>query len=145
MSLSPVPDALDSAPSYELTVLPGELAVCRLTPDASLPGWAGTRGLWAAIRTPDELCVVCADGDVPKEVTAEHGWAALQVKGPLEFSQVGVMAALASALATAGVSLFALSTYDTDYLLVKGECLRDAVAALRRAGHRVDWPSGGDW
>jgi hypothetical protein len=122
---------------FKLLVLPVKLAVCRLSPLATIPEWAGFSGLLAFIRTDDELCVVCREGDLPAEVTAEAGWRALQVQGPLDFSQVGVLAALSTVLAEANISLFALSTYDTDYLLVKDAHLERAVEALSRAGHQV--------
>jgi hypothetical protein len=123
-----------------LRLLTGELAVARLAPSARLPPWAavarsGTLVSWT--RTPDELSVVCAAAAVPPVVTAERGFRALAVVGPLDFSLTGVLAALATPLAEAGVSLFALSTYDTDYVLVRATQLRLALTALRRAGHTV--------
>ena len=123
---------------FTLRVLPVKLAVCRLASAAPIPEWAGFSGLLAFIRTGDELCVVCAEGDLPENVTAEPGWCALQVQGPLEFSQVGVLAALSVALAEANISLCALSTFDTDYLLVKQAHLERAIGALTLAGHQVE-------
>jgi len=126
---------------YKLRILPGRMAVCRLSPTAPIPDWAGTSSLLAFVRTKDELCVVCAEGDVPANITAEPGWRTLQVQGPLDFSQVGVLASLATVLAEANISLFALSTFDTDYLLVKQSHLERAVEALTQAGHQVlRWP-----
>jgi len=127
---------------FTLRVLPVKLAVCRLAPTASIPEWAGFSGLLAFIRTDDELCVVCAEGDLPANITAEPGWCALQVQGPLDFSQVGVLAALSTALAEADISLFALSTYDTDYLLVKQTHLERAIGTLTQAGHLVERLAG---
>lgn len=89
------------------------------------------------VRTAAETTVVCAEETVPGDVRAERGFRALAVAGPLDFALTGVLAALALPLAEAGVSIFAVSTYDTDHVLVREERLEEAVAALRAAGHRV--------
>jgi uncharacterized protein len=126
-----------------LSLLPGTFAVCRLPADAPLPRWAQRRTRFSAlIRTPDELCVVCDQLTVPKKVRAEGGWSLMQVKGPLDFSLVGVLASLALPLAQAGVSVFAISTYDTDYLLVRQAELGRAEQALLKAGHRLEGSRG---
>lgn len=122
--------------TIRLRVLPGTLAICRLGPDDAVPDWAG--GPFVAItRTPDELSVVCDEAGVPGEVRAERGWRALQVEGPLDFSLTGVLAGLTAPLAAAGISVFVLSTFDTDYLLVREHDLPSAVIALRQAGCTV--------
>ena len=120
-----------------LTLLPEPLAVCRLPPDAALAAWAGTSEFVSITRTADELSVVCPQDAVPDCVSCERGWRCLKVAGPLQLSAVGVLAALAAPLAEAGVSVFAVSTFDTDYLLVKEENLATALEALRRAGQNV--------
>ena len=119
-----------------LSVLPETLAVCRLGPDDALPPWASAGDFRAVTRTASELSIVCADTSVPAAVTANRGWRAIAVDGTLDFALTGVLAALASPLAAAGVSIFAMSTYDTDYVLVKQDTLDRAVAALAAAGHR---------
>ena len=88
-------------------------------------------------RTASELSIVCPDASVPAAVTAHRGWRAIAVDGTLDFALTGVLASLASPLASAGVSIFAVSTYDTDYVLVQQDALDRAVAALAAAGHRV--------
>jgi hypothetical protein len=120
-------------------VLPDELAVARLDPGAPLPEWAspGEGELHAVVRAAGEVTVVCAAARVPDDVRAERGWRALAVAGPLDFALTGVLAALAVPLARAGVSIFAVSTYDTDHVLVRSDRLAEAVAALRAAGHRI--------
>lgn len=125
--------------AIELAVLPGRLAVCRLEPDVAPPEWAMGGALWSLTRTGDELSVVCEEGLAPEGVRREAGWRALMVAGPLEFTLTGVLSAIAAPLAAAGVSIFAVSTFDTDYVLVKEERLADAVAALRAAGLTVAW------
>jgi hypothetical protein len=85
-------------------------------------------------RTEQELSVVCREAAVPAEVQSERGWRALEVVGPLDFALTGILAALAGPLAAAGISIFALSTYDTDYVLVKATTLARAIAVLQAAG-----------
>jgi hypothetical protein len=93
--------------------------------------------LQAIIRTTDELCIICNENNVPANITAEPNWRALKVQGPLVFSEVGVIASLANPLAEAGVSIFVISTFETDYILVKKRDLEAAVEKLREAGHSV--------
>ena len=114
-----------------LTILPESLAICRLGPDEALPGWLFWRADFVSVsRTAEELSIVCSAGDVPAEVTAERDWRAFKVEGPLEFALTGVLARLAAPLAEAGISLFAVSTYDTDYLLVREAALGQAARVL---------------
>jgi hypothetical protein len=89
-------------------------------------------------RTSDELSVVCEAGQIPGGTAAEKGWRALKVKGPFALTEIGVLATLSAPLAAAKVSLFAISTFDTDYLLVAENQLLAALAALRGAGHRIE-------
>ncbi len=121
-----------------LSVLPGRLAVCRLDPSSGPPAWARSGPIRAYTWTAHELSVVCAEADVLAGVRHEPGWRALMVAGPLDFGLTGVLAGLAGPLAAVGISLFALSTYDTDYLLVREAALDAAVATLRAAGHAVE-------
>jgi hypothetical protein len=116
----------------DLRVLPGRYAICRLAADAPLPA-----SFFSITRTPDELSVVCVEAEAPEGAKTERGWHIFQVIGPLEFSLTGILAAIAAPLAQAGVSIFAISTFDTDYVLVKEENLAQAMNALRNAGHRV--------
>jgi hypothetical protein len=121
-----------------LSELAGTYAVCRLPVDAALPGWVlGVSGFVSVTRTAGELSVTCRADAVPPGTLAEGEFAALEVEGPLPISMIGVLAAIAGPLAGAGVSVFAISTYDTDYVLVKRAQLDDACQALELAGHRV--------
>ncbi len=121
-----------------LARVPGTYAIVRLPPGAAVPTWGTGGGLYSLTRTPEETSLVCIDADVPPEVQAERGWAALRVAGTLDFALTGVLASLAAPLAAAGVSLFAVSTFDTDYILVKTKALEPAVAALHAAGFVID-------
>ena len=116
-------------------VLPGAFAVCRLERGAPWPEWA-RGGFVSVTATDDELSVVCAADAPPANVTAERDWRVVKIVGPFAFTTVGVLASLAAPLAQAGVSLLAIATYDTDYLLVKSDTLEKAVATLAAAGHR---------
>jgi hypothetical protein len=126
------------AKSLRLRLLSGRLAVARLSGTSALPGWADGPGLVSITRRAGELSVVCADERVPAEVRAERGWRALEVEGPIDFQEVGVLHALTGPLARAAVSVFAIATFDADLVLVREETLVRAVEALRAAGHRVD-------
>ncbi|HET7231661.1 MAG TPA: ACT domain-containing protein [Longimicrobium sp.] len=125
-------------PALTLTLLSDTFAVCRLDPGAVVPDWAWTGEVACVTRTRDELSIVCRADLVPEDVRREAGWRCLKVKGPLDFSLTGVFARIAQPLADAGISLFAVMTYDTDYVMVKEERLRDAVRALMAAGHTVE-------
>ncbi len=111
--------------------LAGRFAVCRLDAAAAIPGWArGGLDFLSITRTEAELSIVAAEALVPVEVTAERGWAAMRVLGKLDFAIVGVLAKLTGALAEAGISCFAISTYDTDYILVKEQDADRAAETL---------------
>jgi hypothetical protein len=125
-----------TAPALTLRLLPGSLAVCRLSADAPAPSWA-VGAVTSVTRTPEELSVVCAEEAVPPGVKTERGFHCLSVVGPLDFSATGILASLAAPLAHAGVSVFVVSTFDTDLLLVRQALFPQAVAALRAAGHHV--------
>jgi hypothetical protein len=119
-----------------LIVLPGSCAVCRLSADAAFPAWA-VGDLVSVTRTSDELSVVCREDAVPQGVRCERGWRSLRIAGSLDFSLVGVLVSLLVPLAEAGVSVFAISTFDTDYLLVREGDLARAIQALQTAGHTI--------
>ena len=120
-----------------LSVLEDRFAVCRLQPNNEVPGWATEAGFSSITRTPDEISVVCPEETVPDEVVRESGWRALVVEGPLDFSLIGVLASILRPLANSGISVVTISTYDTDYVLVKEDQLDPAIAALRDNGHEI--------
>ncbi|MBO0841256.1 MAG: ACT domain-containing protein, partial [Sciscionella sp.] len=99
-------------------------------------------GLVSITRVGDELSVLCRSEHAPKADRVEPGWRLLTVVGPLEFTLTGIMAALSATLAAAGVAIIALSTFDTDHLLVKQPDVRRALAALAEAGHEVGTVDG---
>jgi hypothetical protein len=121
-----------------LAVLPERLAIHRLDAADPIPAWASNgHGFVSITRTREELSVVCAETAAPDGVARQAGWRCLQVLGPLDLSLVGVLASMIEPLAAAQLSVFAVSTYDTDYLLVRDDALDQVVATLRAAGHVV--------
>ena len=121
-----------------LAVLPYHLAVCQLDPDVNmLPGWVLELPFWSVTRTTSELSLVLPEENVLPDWKSEKGWRGLMVRGPLDFSLVGILAALAAALAAAGIPIFALSTFDTDYLLVKEPDLFHADDVLTASGYEI--------
>jgi hypothetical protein len=119
----------------QLTLLPGVFAVCRFDGHAAVPAWAATGDFNSITRAGDELSVVCAQDAVPHGVRCEGDWRCLRIAGAIDFSQFGVLASLLIPLAEAGISVFAVSTFDTDYVLVKEKDLAAARAALSEHGH----------
>jgi hypothetical protein len=136
------------------------LAVVRLAPTQSIPSWilsadandatsealtttTSVPSFLSITRTNDELSVVCPESIVPKalfsndNIKIEDGWVYLKVCGPLDFSLTGILAGLAKALASEGISIFAISTYDTDYILVKQDAGEAAATVLEKLGHTI--------
>jgi len=124
-------------PRLALSILESPLAIVRLEPAAPVPAWAWVGELCSVTRSDDELSIVCGDAGVPPNARAQRGWRALKVAGPLDFSLTGVLAALTDPLAQARISIFALSTFDTDYVLVRGKDIDRACEVLRAVGHMV--------
>jgi hypothetical protein len=123
----------------KLSILPGSFAIYRLTPDNKVPGWVWeNKTLLSITYTEDELSIVCQCSLIPSHIQAETGWAAIKVQGQLDFSLTGVLAALSGPLAAGGVSIFAISTFDTDYMLVKERDLLQAKMILERNGHSFE-------
>lgn len=115
---------------------PGRWAVAKLPPDAAAPEWAW-RGEFASVtRTPAEVSVVCRQEYVPPGARAERGWACLELIGPFPFDLTGVLHGFLAPLAEAGIPIFALSTYDTDWVFVPETKLEKALRALAGANHR---------
>jgi len=118
-----------------ISVLSDRFGICRLAPNMPLPAWAIAGPFYSITRTTEELSVVCPELAIPDEIVSEKGWRCLKIHGPLDFSLIGILSSLTIPLTKAGISIFAISTYDTDYLLVQETELEKAKAALREAGH----------
>ena len=123
-------------PQLNLILLKGRFAICRLLPDETAPEWASSGGgFYSVTRTGAELSIVCAENAVPPGVKCERAWRIFEIEGPFDFAATGILVSAARPLAEAGVPIFAISTFDTDYVLVKQ--VENAVRALESAGHRV--------
>jgi hypothetical protein len=122
---------------FDLTLLPERFAIFRLAADAPIPNWATQGSFFSVTRTGDELSVVCELSLVPVGVQSQAAWRVFKVHGPFVLSEIGVLSALAAPLARAKISLFVVSTFDTDYLLVAAATLSAASTALEQAGHTI--------
>jgi uncharacterized protein len=116
--------------------LTGAYAIVRLASDAVVPDWA-TRGEFTSItRSADELSIVCPLDDLPKHVSSPQRWICLKLEGPFPFSQTGVLLSFIEPLSKKDIPIFAISTYDTDYVLIQEE-FGWAIDVLREAGHEL--------
>lgn len=117
-----------------LIYLDGRFSVCQLPSQAEIPQWAYEGPIFSVMRTYNELSIVCETTFVPSGIKAESGWIAIQVAGCLDFSLTGILASIAKPLGEAKISLFALSTYDTDYILIKETKKLESINVLKTAG-----------
>jgi hypothetical protein len=123
--------------SLRLSVLEHRLAVCRLDAGSAVPDWATAAPFSSVTRTAEELSVVCPEERVPAGVICERGWRVLKLEGPFEVGMIGVLVSVATPLAESEVSVLAIATYDTDYVLVRESQLDLATEALRERGHEI--------
>jgi uncharacterized protein len=130
--------AVERPPQMNLTLLQGRFSVCRLPPQAAVPEWANARSTFSSItRTSDELSIVCVESVIPENVKQESGWRVLKIEGPLDFGLVGILVSVIDPLREAGISILAISTFDTDYVMVKDQKVEKALQTLKAAGHTV--------
>ena len=121
----------------ELSLLPKKFAICRLAATALLLDWATAGEFYSVTRTSEELSIVAEMDVVPEGMRPRKTHRMLKVHGPFELSEIGVLAALVAPLAQSEVSVFTISTFNTDYLLIDSDQLRASISALRGAGHLV--------
>lgn len=123
--------------SRTLTLLPEQYAICRLEPGTPIPDWAmpSTASFFTITQTMEELSIICPQQQVPEGVIAHTDWRCLKLHGPFDLDEPGILAALVTPLAQAGIAVFAEATYDTDYLLVNK--IEQAVQTLEQMGHRI--------
>ncbi len=120
-----------------LSVVDGTFTICRLDRASEVPPWATQGGFFSVTRTHDELSIVCESRNAPLGARCEDGWRCLHLHGPFSFELIGILNSLTGPLADAGVGVFLISTFETDYVLVKDYNLSRAIDALTRAGHIV--------
>jgi hypothetical protein len=122
----------------------GPYAIVRLAPDAAVPEWAAKGEFTSISRTADELSIVCPADSLPQDVDTQHHWICLKLEGPFPFSQTGVLLSFIEPLSSNGIPIFAIATFDTDYVLIQEEWAGAALAELQRAGHEL-WPRDESW
>jgi len=115
--------------------LPGFYAIVRLAHDAAIPEWATQGEFTSVTRTAEELSIVCPAENLPADLSSPHRWICLKLEGPFAFSETGVLVSFIEPLSDSGVPIFAISTYDTDYVLIQEESGETALDVLRKAGH----------
>ena len=118
----------------KLAILEGNYAVCRLSSNSSIPPWSNSGNFWSVSKTANELSIVCSEESVPSEIKAEKNWGIIEVEGPINFQTTGVLFSLAEPLKNAKISIFAISTFDTDYIMVKKDKIVLAKEVLVQAG-----------
>jgi hypothetical protein len=127
----------DVVQTFTLEQFPEKLAVVRLGPGAEVPSWAESSSLFSITATALETSVVCAMRSVPKKAKQAGPFTAFAVQGSLDFSLTGVLSTLLLPLAAAEISVFTISTFDTDWVLVPINDADRAAEAWRRSGHEV--------
>jgi len=120
-----------------MKLLKDKFAICRLNNNESVPQWAKESNFFSITKTPDELSIVCSQDSVPSEILCEKDWIALKVEGPLDFSLIGILSSITTILADKKISVFAISTYDTDYILVKDKEVDKALDALSAERYEI--------
>lgn len=117
----------------KISILPDSLAICQFPKDTPIPQYVFASTFFSITQAEDELSIVCDQSVVPSDVKRVEGWRAFKVEGPLDFSQVGILSSLATPLAENQIPIFAISTYDTDYLLVQSKHFSEAKKVLGKA------------
>ncbi len=120
-----------------LTILPEKIAVCKFQSNSEIPAWALNSTFYSITKTKEELSIVCLEDQLEGDEQVERGWKAIKVEGPLDFSLIGILANLSSILASGKISIFVISTFDTDYILVKEDQLEKAQQLLSKSGHTI--------
>lgn len=124
--------------ALHLEIQPFQIGVFKLPPSSSVPEWVFECSFFSITRTYDELSIFCTDKAIPLEILAERNWACFKVMEHLDFTTTGILASLADPLAEAGISIFSISTFDSDYILVHKKKLDMASKVLEAAGHTIE-------
>ena len=120
-----------------MKLLKEKYGVCRLDKAELIPQWATVSDFFSVTKTSDELSIVCNENNIPSGIKCEKNWRVLKIEGPLDFSLIGILASISTILAQKSISIFAVSTYDTDYILVKDKDIDNAIAALINESYEV--------
>ena len=120
-----------------LKLLKDIYGVCRLNKDESIPSWAFDGEFSSITKTDDELSIVCLKDNIPKDTKCELDWKILKILGPLDFSLIGILSKISTLMAENNISIFAVSTYDTDYIMIKENDLKQAVSILENNSYKI--------
>jgi len=120
-----------------MKLLKEKYGICRLDKKNSIPVWAQNSDFFSITKTCDELSIVCSQDNIPNDIKCEKDWRILKIEGPLDFSLVGILASISAILAQKGISIFAISTYDTDYILVRNKDIDNAIKSLIEERYEV--------
>ena len=120
-----------------IKLLKEKYGVCKLDKTELLPEWAKNSNFFSITRTSDELSVVCSEDNIPNDIKCEKDWRVLKIEGPLDFSIIGILSSISTILAQKGISIFAISTYDTDYILVQNKNINTAIDSLIKERYEV--------
>lgn len=120
-----------------MKLLEGKYGVCRLSTDEAVPVWAFKGEFFSITKTEDELSIVCLEENISEKIKSEKSWRILKVEGPLDFSLVGILSKISGLMAKNDISIFAISTYDTDYILIKDENIKKAIEVLNEDYYNV--------
>ncbi|HEX4489301.1 MAG TPA: ACT domain-containing protein [Terriglobales bacterium] len=125
------------ARKLKFSIVPGLFAVSRLLPEAAIPQWAHSASFASITRTSDEVSIVCLASSVPEDVKSERDWACLKLLGPFPFQETGILASFLDPCARTGIPIFAISTFDTDYVLIKQQDQARTIVALTGVGYEL--------
>ena len=120
-----------------MKLLNEKFGVCRLNKNELIPDWVKNSDFYSITKTSDELSIVCSQDSIPNNIKCEKDWRTLKVEGPLDFSLIGIISSISTILALKRISIFAVSTYDTDYILVKNKDIDNAILALSNERYEV--------
>ncbi|WP_411679769.1 ACT domain-containing protein [Clostridium thailandense] len=120
-----------------MKLLKEKYGVCKLDKTEDTPEWVKNSEFFSITRTSDELSIVCSEANIPNNIKCEKDWRVLKVEGPLDFSLIGILASISTILAQKGISIFAISTYDTDYILIKNKDIDNAISSLLEEEYEV--------
>jgi len=120
-----------------MKLLNEKYGVCRLNKTELIPDWVKNSNFFSITKTEDELSIVCCEDIIPKEIKCEKNWRALKIEGTLDFSLIGILSSISTILAQKGISIFAISTFDTDYILIKNKDVDEAIGALVKEKYKV--------
>jgi hypothetical protein len=125
--------------THDFTLLNGDYSICQLKNDSTIPGWVYDSQFYSITRTKDELSIICKHVDITHDVNIkiDKHWRILKINGPLDLSLVGIIANISTLLKDNNIPLFTISTFDTDYILIKNQDLKKAIIVLNKSGHKI--------